>query len=135
MRRYCASLFDERRERRVVEMPAEPTCHEERKAELLRPRVLVDPRAECPLARRGDRERATVARARGAGLDQRAGLERAELAIHVALGHVPEPGETGLRLLHQLPARLGTVVQQAEERALGGVQRFGLGHLTFPCGG
>ena len=72
-------------------------------------------------------------RSRGPGLPGPHELARSsvrQLAVHVARGHVPEPGEAALGLLEQLPAGPRAIVEEPEQRALGGVE-----DLTFPCGG
>ena len=124
----AAAGVEESRQRVVVEVTPEPQGDEEREANLLRPGCLRDPRAELPLARGGERERSTIACARCAGSDEPSRFEGAKLAVDVARGDVPEPRQPPLDLLQEIPPGAGTVVEEPQQRALGGVQPW---HCAF----
>src|SRR5262249_51255273 len=117
-----ARLRDERGERGVVEVAAEPERDEQREADLLVAGRLGQPGRKRAPARGRDRERAPVAGTGRSRLHELALLERGELPVDVALRHVPEAGEAGFRLLEQLPPGLRAVVEHPEERALRRVQ-------------
>src|SRR5438270_9702096 len=81
---------DELLARGGVEMSAEPQRHEQWKPQLLAGRRLLEPRVECALAGGSDGKWSPVTGPRRSGLDEPARLERGQLAIHMALRHVPE---------------------------------------------
>src|SRR4029077_16247525 len=96
---------EEARECLVVEVLGEPQRHEQGDAHLLGCRLLAHPVRERGPPGSGDAERTAVARTGRAGAYEAAGLERLQLAVHVARGHVPESGEPAPRLFEEVPAR------------------------------
>src|SRR5208283_2316658 len=111
------------------EVLPKPERHEERKAELLRARLLLNPFREGPAPLRGKTERAALTRPGEAGDDQLLLLECLQLAVGVALRHVPKTPEPARDFLEQLPARPGPFVQEAEQRGLGAVEPS---HVDIP---
>ena len=115
-------------------MLAEPEGDQQWEADLLLTGILGDPRRERLPPGGRDRVRPAVAPSRRPGLDEAPVLEQLQLAVDVARRDIPKALQPGRDLLQQVPARLGALVEEAQERALGVVE---VGHLslTFPSGG